>query len=272
MIRNIIVSDGRGANPAKLHTQIDPVRLSKGMGLALTSIAYGEIYNVHEGNNKVYFALTEIPIPNDELGIGSTLGRKNKKGKPGQIYKVEIPSATYTSTYSIVDEIVGLVNKKITALGWSIKKIFLKMYGSILGRSFALTPENVIIHVNDVKGLPYNDCPWGLINVTDNIKSRTQISNRTLSEEINPAILYVNIVENSYINGNKSRSLAILPLNSRQGYSFYEFIKPVYVPIEVHQFSEIFLEIRDLDSKFVRFNPKWNTLVSMHLKAINRGE
>ena len=219
----------------------------------------------------MYFALTEIP--NDDTSIGPILVRKNKKGKPGQIFKVEIPSATHTSTYSIVDDIVSAVNKKISGLGWSTKKISIKMAGSILGKSFALTPENLIIHVNnDEKGLPYNDCPWGLMNVTNNIKSRTQLANRNLSEEINPAILYINIVENSYINGNKSRSLAILPLNSRQGYSFYEFIKPVYVPIEVHQFSEIFLEIRDLDSNFVQFNPKWNTLVSLHLKPINRGE
>ena len=79
-------------------------------------------------------------------------------------------------------------------------------------------------------------------------------------------------MKNSYINGKKSRNLAILPLSIQRGYSFYEVKNPVYVPIEVHQFSEILLELRDLDGVLVAFNPKWNTAITLHLTTINRTE
>ncbi len=50
----IVVIGGKGENPAKLHTQIAPVRLDKDMSMAITSISHGEIYNVHSSNNKIY--------------------------------------------------------------------------------------------------------------------------------------------------------------------------------------------------------------------------
>ena len=53
MLQSITIIDGRDANPAKLQTQLEPVKLNQGMTMAITSIAYGEIYNIHDGNNKI---------------------------------------------------------------------------------------------------------------------------------------------------------------------------------------------------------------------------
>ena len=173
-------------------------------------------------------------------------------------------------TYSIVKAIVSAINTKAIA-SWTKKRVLSINPAYIaVGRSFYLTTENIIVHVDKAK----KDHPWSLLGIKNDIKkdSKTATENIDLLTGVHPAILYANIVENSYINGIKSRNLAILPLNSERGYSYYEFKNPVYVPIEVHQFSEIFLEIRDLNGKFVKFNPKWNTLVTLHLKSINRGE
>ena len=59
MIRNIVVVSGRNDNPAKLQTQIDPVRLPHGMTVALTSIVYGEILN--KSGKKVDFLIATPP-------------------------------------------------------------------------------------------------------------------------------------------------------------------------------------------------------------------
>ena len=268
MLQSITIIDGRDANPAKLQTQLEPVKLNQGMTMAITSIAYGEIYNIHDGNNKINFTVT---VESDKIGIGlGRIGEAALGKNPKKIYKVQIKPGTYKNTYSIVKEIVSAINTKVIALGISRKRIASINPSYIgVGRIFYLITDNIIIHVKDQK-----DHPWSLLGIKNDIKkdSKTATENIDLLTGVHPAILYANIVENSYINGIKSRNLAILPLNSERGYSYYEFKNPVYVPIEVHQFSEIFLEIRDLNGKFVKFNPKWNTLVTLHLKSINRGE
>ena len=51
MIQSITIIDGQDANPAKLQTQLEPVKLNQGMTMVITSFAYGEIYNIHDGND-----------------------------------------------------------------------------------------------------------------------------------------------------------------------------------------------------------------------------
>ena len=257
MIQNITVVDGRGANPAKLQTQLEPVKLSKGMTMAITSIAYGEIYNIHDGNNKIYFSMEN---ETEELAVTNEMSTQ-------EIYKVKIPIGTYKNTFVIVQEIVAAINEKLSTLD-ILKKKTLSIYGNYLAKDFTLKLDNNFIHIEEK-----SDTPWGLFNISDDIKvSRVSIENIDLLVGVNPTFLYVNIVKNSYINGKKSRNLAILPLSIQRGYSFYEVKNPVYVPIEVHQFSEILLELRDLNGSLVAFSPKWNTAITLHLKSINRTE
>ena len=265
MIRSITIVDGRDANPAKLQTQLEPVKLNEGMTMAITSIAYGEIYNIHDGNNKINFKFTEKLVDTEKLVGIAAIGKNYKK-----IHKTQIPPGTYINTYSLVKAIVSAINTKAIA-SWTKKRVLsiTPVYIAV-GRSFYLTTENIIVHIDKDK----KDHPWSLLGIYDDLKEykKSTIENIDLLTGVHPAILYANIVENSYINGIKSRNLAILPLHLQQGYSYYEFKNPVYVPIEVHQFSKIFLEIRDLNGQFMKFNPKWNTVVTLHLRSINRGE
>ena len=118
MIQNITVVDGRGANPAKLQTQLEPVKLSKDMTMAITSIAYGEIYNIHDGNNKIYFSMEN---ETEELGVANEMSTQ-------EIYKVQIPNGMYKNTYFIAQEIVTAINLKLTTLD-ILKKKTLTIYG-----------------------------------------------------------------------------------------------------------------------------------------------
>ena len=275
MIRNIVVVSGRNDNPAKLQTQIDPVRLPRDMTVALTSIAYSEILNIHDENNKIYFTVAHVPesdYESDIPGIGpiATRGRNKKKTKDQKKVtdKVQIPVGTYRTTRSIMISIVTAINDKV-------KEVFpnqstrysLNISGMEISPTFTLNLKNITIHANKPNS------PWNIIGVKEDlIKQSPSLENIDLSIAMKPSFLYASIVENSYINGQKSRVLAVIPLTTSTGYTFYEFKNPVYVPIEIREFSSILLELRDLDGKFVRFATNSKAVLTLHMKPINRDD
>ena len=187
MIQNITIVDGRGANPAKLQTIVEPVNLNKDMGMAITSIAYGEIYNIHDGNNKIYFS---VENETEELGVINEMSTQ-------EIYKVKIPIGTYKNTFVIVQEIVAYlpfnpfvaaINEKLSTLD-ILKKKTLSIYGNYLAKDFTLKLDNNFIHIEEK-----SDTPWGLFNISDDIKvSRVSIENIDLLVGVNPTFLYVNM-------------------------------------------------------------------------------
>ena len=130
-----------------------------------------------------------------------------------------------------------------------------------------ITPRNMSLIIDKTT-------PWSLIGLGShsNIrKNKTlQVRNVIFSKSIEPAFLYSNIVENSYINGKLSRNLATIPLSLRSGWNFYEFKYPVYIPIDVKEFSKILLELRDMNGKLIQFDPSFRTILNLHIKPINR--
>ena len=97
------------------------------------------------------------------------------------------------------------------------------------------------------------------MDITSDIPENSviEIRNVIYSKTNQPAFLYSNIVENSYINGKLSRLLSIIPLHMKSQWGFYEFYKPVYVPIDVKQFSKIIFELVDINRKLITFNYKF---------------
>ena len=73
--------------------------------------------------------------------------------------------------------------------------------------------------------------PWKMMGInSDRSENRVvEIRNVIYSKTKQPAFLYSNIVENSYINGKLSRLLSIIPLHMKSHWGFYEFNKHVYV-------------------------------------------
>ena len=118
--------------------------------------------------------------------------------------------------------------------------------------------------------------PWNLIGLSSYgkiPKNKTlQIRNVIFSKTIEPAFLYSNVVENSYINGKLTRNLATIPLSLQSGWNFYEFKHPVYVPIDVKEFSKIKLELRDMNGQLIHFDPSFRTILNLHIKPINRAK
>ena len=50
-------------------------------------------------------------------------------------------------------------------------------------------------------------------------------------------------------------------------WSHHEFTYPNFVSIEVQEFSKIILEIRDMNGDYVKFDPRFKTIITLSLKT-----
>ena len=258
----VVVIDGKNNNPAKLHTQLEPIRLDKDMAMAITSIAHGEIYNIHSGNNKIY--LNSVTVSPEATASSPETEADLYMINEQNPIKLNIPVGRY-----------GSITRILKAVDFSIKNHFLfgqkqtglDIVGNPRSNTVKVTPTNTIIYVEDKL-----DSPWNLFGARKNMEPNKLIEfeNQDLLSNVVPAFLYVNIVENSYINGKLSRNLALVPLSLKGGCSFYEFNHPNYVPIIVKNFSDILLELRTMDGYYVPFNSNCKTVITLDIKPINR--
>ena len=78
------------------------------------------------------------------------------------------------------------------------------------------------------------------------------------------AFIYVSIVEYSYINGNKSRLLRVIPLEGNT----YESKMTSLVPINILQFNSILVELRGIDGEYISFEPHTKTIVNLRIAPL----
>ena len=262
-----------GANPAKLHTKLHPVKINENVGLAVTSFSHGEISNIDERNNKIfvrmnrgdnlqdisaadnYFAVKEVQVPVGRYVTTLQLLKQMKR--------------TITSYYSNLDNFnlpdVGVRGRlsKLINIDYSIEQNLMKIKSS--GNLISISIQHCTIFMS-------KQSPWNQIGVTEDLTGKIEfkLENNTISHDLHneTAFLYVNIARDSYINGNLSRNLAMLPLYNNAGGSYYEFKNPIYIPIEIKQFSDIVLEIRNIHGDYVPFNKEVKTVISLHLKRL----
>ena len=255
----IVVIDGKEKNPAKLHTQLEPIRLDKDTSMAISSISHGEIYNVYNGNNKIYLN-SVTPTASAAAPGGNELPYTKNENKT---IMLEIPIGRYNTSSMLLKTVDSVIKERFRRR----QDIGLEIDGNPRNASVKVTPANVLIYVTEKL-----DSPWNLLGISKDIQPNTliEIGNQDLLSNILPAFLYVNIVENSYINGKLSRNLALVPLSLKGGCSFYEFSRPNYVPIVVKDFSDILLELRTMDGHYVPFNSNCKTVITLNLKPINR--
>ena len=64
--RNIVIVGGKNGEQGKLETNLEPVKLSQRMEIAVTSIFHGEVFNISDKNNKVEFHVQTLNIDRAE--------------------------------------------------------------------------------------------------------------------------------------------------------------------------------------------------------------
>lgn len=256
-ISNVVVV-GTGSNPSKLHTQLDPVRLTSDMGMTVTSICHGEAFNITKDNNSFRLWLTLV----DGIMI-STDGIMTFKDEDAR--SIAVPEGRYNTTEELIEVV-------FTQMEATVRNITKDTHRYNVTKSVKKASDRIIITTNHVyiEATGESNKLWHLLGVDKDIKSNSEIeiSRRDLKFGINPAFLYVNIVESSYINGKLSRNLALLPISLTPGCSYYEFNNPVYIPISVQDFSHILLEIRDRHGEYIKFVPGCAVIISLNLKPI----
>lgn len=251
--RSIVVV-GEENNQAKLVTQLEPIRLSQNRNIAVKSIFHGTVYNINNNNNKIHYQITPI-------------GKTFNDVESNEIIEnyFAIPEGNYPTTQSVIEAIVAEFNLTFPT-GSRIPQPQFEVIQSRKKDFIKISVKNLRVKVaNRV------ETPWNLLNILNDItkETTTKILNIDFSNSMLPSFLYVNIVENSYINGKLSRNLSTLPLNMKQGWSFYEFKDPIYAPIDVQEFSKIILEIRDMNGNYVTFDPSFRTVMTLHINTIN---
>ena len=270
-ISNIVIVGGANENPAYFETQIDPVKLSTDCEVCVSSLCHGEVYNIHSENNTVYFYYEDqlvlerikqirggeaIVLPSESGSATELTANYN----PLDLRSVKIPKGNYDTSISLLWVIASLIRdslglrKKREAMNPTLDKMYDIIFVELNG--IYLVVEGT------------TDTPWSMLNVREDHYESFTVQNNDLRCLEFPAVLYANIAENSYANGKLSRNLGVVPIKNKAGWSFYRPANPHYVPVTVREFSKIVIVLRDVNNNYVKFNPLYKTILTLHVRPI----
>ena len=298
---NFVVVGDNKKDASKYNTQLHPITLEENFGMAITSIHHGSIHNVTSHNHEVVYEIKmevdgEILIPGVLKYTKATESFKMEEGNYGStlailktiaaIFEEEFPSnedfernrgrqrgggggRNRARGYREADIMKENTHSRSARRIKPDKPLRLEIDESLLDDNnegfIYVTPKNMKLVVEQ-------NTPWKMMDTTSDIPENRviEIQNVIYSKTTQPAFLYSNIIENSYINGKLSRLLSVIPLSMKSHWSFYEFNYPVYIPIDVKQFSKIIFELRDINGKLISFDSNFKTIINLHIKPINR--
>ena len=269
-IRNVVIVGGENENTSRFTTQIGPIKLDNDYEMAITSLCHGEVFNIHSGNNKVYFYLTA-----SETGLESVKRSRGLAESPSvyeipddldrhslpSLRRITVPEGSYESTIKLCWTISNLISdqlgvKKRNAMNATVDKQY-----NIVNVEL----ENLYLVIKGKK-----DTPWAIMEVNEDQYERFTITNQDFHCSSFPVFVYANIIENSYINGRLTRNLGIVPVTNAPQWSFYESSNPNYVPINIKEFTNILIELRDINGQYIKFNPLFKTVITLAIKPIKR--
>ena len=274
LTRNIVLVGTKDEVNSKFVTHLDPIKIHANEGLALKSIFHGPVFNITKYNNVIYYR-TELPMGySDKNQISLEIKKKlnipsihDEFAKQYRYDNFKIEEGFYKTTNDILKLIAKVFVQKFPANRTYTTKPPRFHIDSVRGEThLKISPKDMDILLHD-------DTPWYLLGVNNSSKLMKnggilRINAIDYQNSSLPAFVYVNIVENSYLNGRLSRNLTVVPLTLKQSWSYNEFKHPTYVPIEVKQFSNILVELRDLNGNFIMFDPMYKTVITLHIKPI----
>ena len=164
-IRNVVIVGGENGNTSRFTTQIGPIKLDNDYEMAITSLCHGEVFNIHGGNNKVYFYLTA-----SETGLESVKRSRGLAESPSvyeipddvdryslpSLRQITVPEGSYESTIKLCWTISNLISdqlgvKKRNAMNATVDKQY-----NIVNVEL----ENLYLVIRGKK-----DTPWVIMDV-----------------------------------------------------------------------------------------------------------
>ena len=269
-IRNVVIVGGENGNTSRFTTQIGPIKLDNDYEMAITSLCHGEVFNIHSGNNKVYFYLTasetSLELVKRSRGLAESpsvyeIPDDMDRYSLPSLRQITVPEGSYESTIKLCWTISNLISdqlgvKKRNAMNATVDKQY-----NIVNVEL----ENLYLVIKGKK-----DTPWAIMDVLEDQYERFAITNQDFHCSSFPVFVYANIIENSYINGRLTRNLGIVPVTNAPQWSFYESSNPNYVPINIKEFTNILIELRNINGQYIKFNPFFKTVITLAIKPIKR--
>jgi hypothetical protein len=243
---------GRGdSNPAELSCTMEPVKLEKDMGIAVQSIAYGDVQNITDLNNSFMVRLNLKYI--DELQNST-----NKRFKATDLKaRLRISNGRYDLVEDVLKAMIEQINNYAKKIGSKERCVMSRVFG----KANVNLPKEIKLLARSREG------PLSVIGAYITESSITALDGR-VPRHSEMCFMYLNIVQNSFINGKKSRLVCIFPIHSEKGYSYHEFNKATYIPIEVREFSHISLTLRDIKGKLISIGGEYDTVITLHMKPL----
>ena len=200
MFHNFVIAGGLNANPAKVSMTLDPVKLDAKMGIAVKSIAYGELQNVNATNNviKIHFDHANMIRAHSE--------GKYKGGLFAGTHTVTVSPAHYDSRLDIAESLIATANSYLASKGFN-------------GR-FEVKNHNTTITIIPPSYTTLSSSSMLTYLGAEDEGGVWEMNNGKLVNRQIMGCLYLNIVENSFINGKKSRILCMCPFDYQPGYAF----------------------------------------------------
>ena len=266
---NIVVIGGVKENPAHFETEIGPVKLDKDYEVCLASICHGQIYNIHDGNNKVYFyhgnrldieRIKQIRGKVQIIRNSVIEDRPEELYNPSSLASISIPKGTYNSSLTVIRIIANLMMDNIDI---SRKRVPMNPTLDKQSKNIRIELNSVYLIVEGKK-----DTPWSLLNVREDKYETFVIEDLDLHSKQVPGMVYTNIIENSYVNGKLFRNLSIIPMSYKAGWTFYKPTDPFYTPISVREFTKIVIALKDINNEYIKFDPMFKTIITLHIKPI----
>ena len=248
-VHNYVVCGGRKSDPASLSFHMQPVKLSENTGMTVTSIGHGEIFNVNSFNQKFMLRVkshaTEIV---DEEGKVMSRFRATFK----------LPKGRYNNAEQVLVAVSELIDEY--AVKWNLSS---RCHLEKDGEKLKLIAPAELEFMGSESGTPF-----GLISAS--LKENEAVArDADIPDDIVMCFMYVSIIRQSFINFKKSRILSVLPLKSCRGYTFYQNKVPTYVPIEVKQFADISISLRNIRGELIEMDNSQDTIISLHLKSLD---
>lgn len=250
--RNYIIAGGRGKDPANLSVNMEPVRLSEGMTIAVKSISYGEVWNVNDLNNSFRVRL-KLQYIGDLINITKRNDVSNEeKEKSGTLLRIK--NGRYNRGEQVIGAISAAINDYMDSVGIDSYCQTSRSYGKV----YVTLPEE-IDYIHD-----YGESPFTLIDASV-IGRELSCDDGEIPSKAEMCFVYMNICQNSFINGKRSRLLCVFPVVSNKGYTFFEFRSPTYVPIEVTEFSKINVSFKNIKGQDMGFDNDYDMVVNLHV-------
>lgn len=212
-----------------------PVRLEEGFELALNYFFCGPVCNVNSGVDLIYLVKGD---GHDQLVEEKLL---------------PVPHGYYHTTGELISKMGEVINE------------FLDENASVWGTGRARVEYNVQRRIWSLS-LPKkqhvsiaNDKSWdrnvlNLFSALDDGNYETiSVLDANFDENIDSVFVYSSIIQESYIDSNQSRLLAVIPVRINAKYTHYEPSNLRFYKIAIEEFSSIFIELRDSRGRVVEF-------------------